>query len=103
MPAVFCSFNLALILNVIRFFLQIAIEAVSNVRTVASLGREQKIVSEYVAELQPALAPARRSAHCRGLVAGLSRSMFNFVNAAALTYGGHLIVSDRVPCENILM
>ncbi|KAL0883026.1 hypothetical protein ABMA27_016507 [Loxostege sticticalis] len=81
----------------------IAIEAVSNVRTVASLGREQKIVSEYVAELQPALAPARRSAHCRGLVAGLSRSMFNFVNAAALTYGGHLIVSDRVPCENILI
>ncbi|XP_028161699.1 multidrug resistance protein 1A-like [Ostrinia furnacalis] len=81
----------------------IAIEAVSNVRTVASLGREQRIISEYVALLQPALAPARRSAHCRGLVAGLSRSMFNFVNAAALTYGGHLIVSDGVACEHILI
>lgn len=86
-----------------KFFPQIAVEAVCNIRTVASLGREEKFLGEYKAQLQPTLALARRSAHLRGLVVGLSRSMFNFVNAAALTYGGHLIVSDGVPCHHILM
>ncbi|CAG9786836.1 unnamed protein product [Diatraea saccharalis] len=63
----------------------IAIEAVSNVRTVASLGRERRVLAEYSARLWPAMAPARRAAHCRGIVAGLSRSMFYFINATALT------------------
>ncbi|RVE50884.1 hypothetical protein evm_004451 [Chilo suppressalis] len=81
----------------------IAIEAVSNIRTVASLGRERQVLAEYTARLQPALGPARRAAHCRGVVAGLSRSMFNFINAVALTYGGHLIVNSGVAYEHILI
>lgn len=82
---------------------QIAIEAVSNVRTVVCLGRERMFVKEYVKQLAPALADAKRAAHCRGLVNGLSRSIFNFINAASLTYGGHLIVSEGVAYEHILM
>ncbi|XP_026745709.1 multidrug resistance protein 1B-like isoform X2 [Trichoplusia ni] len=82
---------------------KIAIEAVSNVRTVVCLGREAMFVREYVRALAPALRVATRAAHCRGLVAGLSRSIFNFVNAAALTYGGHLIVAEGVAYEDILV
>ena len=82
---------------------QIAMEAVSNVRTVVSLGRERMFVREYVRQLAPALKCAKKAAHCRGLVNGLSRSIFNFINATALTYGGHLIVSEGVQYENILV
>ncbi|CAH0585608.1 unnamed protein product [Chrysodeixis includens] len=82
---------------------KIAIEAVSNIRTVVCLGREAMFVREYERALLPALNVATRAAHCRGLVAGLSRSIFNFVNAAALTYGGHLIVSEGVAYEDILV
>ncbi|XP_022813968.1 multidrug resistance protein 1B-like [Spodoptera litura] len=82
---------------------KIAIEAVSNVRTVVCLGRERMFVREYVKQLAPALADAKRAAHCRGLVNGLSRSIFNFINAASLTYGGHLIVSEGVAYKNILI
>ncbi|CAH0691940.1 unnamed protein product [Spodoptera exigua] len=82
---------------------KIAIEAVSNVRTVVCLGRERMFVNEYVKQLEPALADAKKAAHCRGLVNGLSRSIFNFINAASLTYGGHLIVSEGVAYENILV
>ncbi|KAF9421163.1 hypothetical protein HW555_002875 [Spodoptera exigua] len=82
---------------------KIAIEAVSNVRTVVCLGRERMFVKEYVKQLEPALADAKKAAHCRGLVNGLSRSIFNFINAASLTYGGHLIVSEGVAYENILV
>ncbi|XP_026765038.2 ATP-dependent translocase ABCB1-like isoform X1 [Galleria mellonella] len=81
---------------------KIAVEAVSNVRTVASLGREEAFRQEYAKQLQPALALANRSTHFRGIVFGLSRGLFNFVYAAALYYGGTLIIYDGVDYELIL-
>ncbi|XP_073956330.1 ATP-dependent translocase ABCB1-like isoform X2 [Choristoneura fumiferana] len=82
---------------------KIAIEAVANIRTVASLGREEAVLKEYMAQLAPALASEKRATHIRGLVTGLSRGMFNFINASALTYGGHLIVSQGVAYNDILV
>ncbi|XP_045498397.1 multidrug resistance protein homolog 65-like isoform X2 [Colias croceus] len=82
---------------------KVAVEAVSNIRTVAALGQEASIVAQYSELLEPAVRAASRAAHWRGLVTGLSRSMFNFVNAAALTYGGHLIVTDGIACEDVLV
>ncbi|XP_063892019.1 ATP-dependent translocase ABCB1 isoform X1 [Helicoverpa armigera] len=82
---------------------KVAIEAVSNIRTVVCLGQERLFVREYVRQLAPALKDAKKAAHCRGLVNGLSRSIFNFINATALTYGGSLIVAEGVPYENILV
>ncbi|XP_047533068.1 ATP-dependent translocase ABCB1-like [Vanessa atalanta] len=82
---------------------KIAVEAVSNIRTVACLGRERCVAQQYADRLYPALAPARRAAHWRGIVGGLSRSIFNFVNATALTYGGQLIVTEGIAYQNILI
>ncbi|CAG9561784.1 unnamed protein product [Danaus chrysippus] len=81
---------------------KIAVEALSNIRTVACLGREPAMVVEYANCLRPARRPAVCAAHWRGVVSGLSRSMFNFINAAALTYGGH-VVADGVPYQHILI
>lgn len=75
----------------------------ANIRTVASLGREEAVLKEYMAQLAPALGPEKRATHIRGLVTGLSRAMFNFINATALTYGGHLIVSQGVAYNDILV
>ena len=77
-------------------------EAVSNVRTVASLGREQTFVEEYAKLLLPALYIAKKSAHWRGLVFGLSRGLFNFVYSATLFYGGNLMVYQGVGYDVIL-
>ncbi|XP_050351148.1 ATP-dependent translocase ABCB1-like [Nymphalis io] len=82
---------------------KIAVEAVSNIRTVAGLGRERAVARQCGRRLSAALAPARRAAHWRGVVGGLSRSIFNFVNATALTYGGQLIVNDGIAYQNILI
>lgn len=71
-------------------------EAVANVRTVASLGREYTFREEYAKNLKPALDLAKRASHMRGLVFGLSRGIFNFVMAAAIYYGGTLIISEEV-------
>lgn len=74
----------------------------ANVRTVASLGREKQFLDEYTIQLLPALGLAKSSAHWRGLVFGLSRGLFNFVYAAALYYGGTLIVYDQVDYALVL-
>lgn len=75
---------------------QVAVEAVANVRTVASLGREDVFRKEYAKQLLPALLMAKKSAHWRGLVFGLSRGLFNFVIASSLYYGGTLIVNEGI-------
>ncbi|CAG9561789.1 unnamed protein product [Danaus chrysippus] len=81
---------------------KIAVEAVANVRTVASLGREQIILNNYATRLLPALVEAKRTAHWRGIVFGLSRGLFNFVYSIAMFYGGNLMVYQGVSYEIIL-
>ncbi|XP_039753186.1 ATP-dependent translocase ABCB1-like [Pararge aegeria] len=81
---------------------KIAVEAVSNVRTVASLGREETFLNDYAKQLLPALDVAKRTSHWRGIVFGLSRGLFNFIYAATLYYGGHLMVYGNVGYATIL-
>lgn len=77
-------------------------EAVANVRTVASLGREPQFLNDYAIQLLPALVLAKRSAHWRGIVFGISRGLFNFIYAAAFYYGATLIVNEGVDYALIL-
>ncbi|XP_060800671.1 ATP-dependent translocase ABCB1 [Amyelois transitella] len=81
---------------------KIAVEAVSNVRTVASLGREETFCKDYADLLLPALKSAKKTAHVRGIVFGCSRGLFNFVYAAAMYYGGTLIMYNGVNYSLIL-
>ncbi|KAM3965300.1 ATP-dependent translocase ABCB1-like [Aphomia sociella] len=75
---------------------KLAVDAVSNVRTVASLGKEKMFVTCYSIQLLPGLQIAKRSSHWRGLVFGLSRGLMNFTNAIALYYGGTLIINEHI-------
>ncbi|CAH2048678.1 unnamed protein product, partial [Iphiclides podalirius] len=81
---------------------KLAVEAVANVRTVASLGREENFVREYAMLLRPALMYAKRTSHMRGVVFGLSRSIFNFAYAVSLYYGGSLMVYKHVDYSLII-
>ncbi|KAM3965254.1 ATP-dependent translocase ABCB1-like [Aphomia sociella] len=81
---------------------KLAVEAVSNLRTVASLGKEKMFLDNYSLQLQPGLQLAKMSAHWRGVVFGLSRGVFNFVYAAALYYGGILIINEHIHYSIIL-
>ncbi|KPJ08553.1 Multidrug resistance protein 2 [Papilio machaon] len=81
---------------------KLAVEAVANVRTVASLGREEMVVKEYSTHLLPALIRAKKTSHWRGIVFGLSRSIFNFAYAASLFYGGTLMIYKHIDYVLIL-
>ncbi|XP_049809966.1 ATP-dependent translocase ABCB1-like isoform X1 [Schistocerca nitens] len=80
---------------------KLAVEAVSNIRTVAGLGRERLFHGKYLAELQPALRRAKRNTHVRAAVFSLARSIGTFTYAACMYYGGVLILSDGLPYEDV--
>nr|CAH7755523.1 unnamed protein product [Callosobruchus chinensis] len=75
---------------------KIAVEAISNIRTVASLGCEKVFQDLYFKELLPYQKTAERKAHFRGLVLGLARSLLLFAYAAALAYGVIVIMKKEL-------
>lgn len=72
---------------------KLAVEVVSNVRTVVSLGRENMFHTQYVDLLEPSVKLAKRNTHYRGAVYGLARSIMFFAYATCMYYGGQLVVN----------
>nr|QZZ63294.1 ABC transporter [Leptinotarsa decemlineata] len=71
----------------------IAVEAVGNIRTVASLCLEDQIHKLYTTELIPYYRSVQRNVYWRGIVFGLSRSMTFFTYSASMYYGGRLVIN----------
>ncbi|CAH1955053.1 unnamed protein product [Acanthoscelides obtectus] len=79
---------------------QIAVEGVTNIRTVASLCLENTFHQIYVSELLPYYHRAARTIHWRGFVYGMARTLMYFAYAACMYYGGHLI-TKKLPYERV--
>ncbi|XP_075165554.1 multi drug resistance 50 [Haematobia irritans] len=80
---------------------KLAVEVVSNIRTVASLGREEMFHKQYMDLLYPAVEKAKRNTHYRGFVYGLARSLMFFAYAACMYYGGWCVVNKGMQFENV--
>lgn len=80
---------------------KLAVEVVSNIRTVVSLGRENMFHEQYVALLTPSVQLAKRNTHYRGIVYGLARSLMFFAYATCMFYGGHLVVYSGLPYGDV--
>ncbi|KAM8712490.1 hypothetical protein ACLKA7_012923 [Drosophila subpalustris] len=72
---------------------KLAVEVVSNIRTVVSLGREDMFHRQYIDMLTPAVEKSKKNTHYRGIVYGLARSMMFFAYAACMYYGGWCVVN----------
>ena len=75
--------------------MQLAIEAITNIRTVAGLRCEDKYVELYVQLLAEPHKKTIRKSHIRGFIFGFSQAVQFIMYAAVLWYGGYL-VSERV-------
>lgn len=82
---------------------KIAVEAVGNIRTVVSLGREQMFYKMYVDLLEPTVRKAKRVTHMRGVVYGLARSIWFFAYAACMVYGGQLIAEENIGIATVFV
>ena len=80
---------------------QLAIEAITNIRTVAGLGREKTFVQKYIHELITPHNEAKRKSHIRGLVFGFAQSMPFFAYAGCMYYGGYLVDQEELEYQSV--
>ena len=71
--------------------LQIAIECIENMRTVASLTREEIFYKNFTKELSIPYRAAIRNAHIMGISYSFSQAIIFFAYAAVFVYGAYLI------------
>ena len=75
---------------------KVAMEAIGNIRTVASLSKEATFHDRYMSSLVEPHVSAVRKAWIRGAVFGSSSSIPLFAYAAVLYYGGWLVVNENL-------
>ncbi|XP_016993296.2 ATP-dependent translocase ABCB1 [Drosophila takahashii] len=75
---------------------KLAVEVVSNIRTVVSLGREEMFHKNYIGMLIPAVEISKRNTHFRGMVYGLARSLMFFAYAACMYYGTWCVINRGI-------
>lgn len=81
---------------------QMASEAISHIRTVASLGQEQHVIKRFIEEMEKAELACRTKIRYRGLVFSLGQAMPFFGYALCLGYGGTLVADGQLPYKNVI-
>ncbi|XP_055701825.1 multidrug resistance protein homolog 49-like [Phlebotomus papatasi] len=82
---------------------RIAVEAISNIRTVASLGLEKHVLERFDQELKIAEKEALKSTRLRGLVFNFSHTLGLIAFVAPLVYAEPLISSGEIDYINTFM
>ncbi|XP_028662184.2 bile salt export pump-like [Erpetoichthys calabaricus] len=73
---------------------QISGEALTNIRTIAGLGKEKKFVEMYEALLKDPYKSAIKKANIYGLCFGFAQSVVFMANSASYRYGGFLVSQE---------
>lgn len=81
---------------------RIAIEAISNIRTVASLGQESHVLKRYVEEIDRIDGYCKKKLRYRGIVFGLGQTVPLMGYAMSLWYGGTLFARGEMPYQNVI-
>ncbi|XP_076093992.1 ATP-dependent translocase ABCB1-like isoform X1 [Mytilus galloprovincialis] len=71
-------------------------EAIDNIRTVASLTREETFVGRYDEHIDQVYTSSRKRSLVNGFVYGLSNSIMFFAYAGAFTYGSYLVQTGEL-------
>ena len=75
---------------------KLAIEAISNIRTVVGLRKEQFFIDQYEKELLVPHEKSKTKSHVRGLIFGFSQSVPFFAYGGCMFYGGYLVYSEGI-------
>ncbi|NXR72816.1 MDR1 protein, partial [Pycnonotus jocosus] len=82
---------------------RISTESVENIRTVASLTKEEAFYERYVASLDLTYRKSLRKAPFYGFTYGISQSSEYFINAAVFRFGAWLIANCLTNFENVFI
>ncbi|XP_032690175.1 multidrug resistance protein homolog 49 isoform X1 [Odontomachus brunneus] len=81
---------------------RIAVEAISNIRTVASLGKENVFFNRYCVELDHVAKAIRVKNRLRGLVFSCGQTAPFLGYAVSLYYGGYLVAREGLDYQNVI-
>lgn len=81
---------------------KMAVEAISNIRTVASLGQEPHVLKRYVTEVDQVDDYCLQKSRFRGFVFGLGQTVPIMGYGISLWYGGTLVAKREMPYENVI-
>ncbi|NWV07564.1 MDR1 protein, partial [Ptilonorhynchus violaceus] len=82
---------------------RISTESVENIRTVASLTREEAFYERYVASLDRPYRQSVKKAPFYGFTYGIAQSSNYFINAAVFRFGAWLIAHSLTNFENVFI
>lgn len=80
---------------------KIAIEAITNIRTVAGLHKEEHFANEYSKALLKPHEEALKKSHLRGAAFGFAQAMPFFAYAVSMFYGGYLVNENQLTYEKL--
>nr|XP_045615136.1 ATP-dependent translocase ABCB1-like [Procambarus clarkii] len=80
---------------------KIAIEAITNIRTVASLHLEQRFAERYTQALTSSHLQALKKSHVRGGTFGFAQAVPFFAYASTMFYGGRLVERKELGYESV--
>ncbi|XP_037946900.1 multidrug resistance protein homolog 49-like [Teleopsis dalmanni] len=81
---------------------QVAVEAISNIRTVASLGLERNVIRCYNEQIDRAGALCRNKVRFRGTFFGMGQASPYIAYGVSLYYGGLLVANEGLQHENVI-
>ncbi|PVD39429.1 hypothetical protein C0Q70_02059 [Pomacea canaliculata] len=80
-----------------------ATEAIENIRTVVSLGREETMHKRFLGHLETPYKAALKKAHVVGFAFGFSQAVIYFVYAAAFVLGAYLIQEGKMVFGDVML
>ncbi|CAD7078234.1 unnamed protein product [Hermetia illucens] len=81
---------------------QIAVEAISNIRTIASLNQEEPVIERYSKQTEASLAACRKKNRFRGAVFALGQTAPTMAYGLALWYGGVLVAHGELHYKDVI-
>lgn len=81
---------------------KMAVEAISNIRTVASLGQEPHVLKRYAKEVDFVDDYCKEKSKFRGFVFGLGQTVPLMGYGLSLWYGGTLVANREMPYEDVI-
>lgn len=79
---------------------KLAVEAITNIRTVAGLRAEEKFIKTYIEKLAVLHKLSYSKSHIRGAVFGFAQASPFFAYGIAMYYGGYLVCKQEIPYED---
>lgn len=82
--------------------IKIAVEAISNIKTVASLGQEKYVIERFNAEMDRVYKESCKKSRYRGIILGFGIVIPHIGYGLTLAYGGFMVAAGEIRYQDLI-